>query len=294
MSFVNKNFSDKPSLSKPIAIVVAVLLVIGGFYTFSGKKLSKDKQTQEAAAPTNPVDVMVAGVKATGLDQDEKVKTVGDVEKVMAKWVETNPHMILQAVANMQKKMQEDMVKNAQKNIGEKKGDLFNDKNSGEYAPAGYDVTVVEFFDYSCGYCKKAQATVDQLIKEDKKIRVVYKEFPILGQPSMEMAQVSVAVHLASPESYKKFHDAAMKSSEHGKDGAFKILKSIGLNADKIEAALKDRKAEIDGIIQKNLELGGSIGINGTPGFVIGEEVVPGALDVKSLQEKVAAVRAKK
>lgn len=286
MSFISKNLGDKPSLVKPIIIVVAVLLVIGGAYTFLGDKKSAEGEVEAEAQKIE--------INGSGLDKDQKVKNVEDVEAVVAKWIEANPQAIIQSVSNMQKKAMEDQMKNAQKNIGAKKDELFNDKNSPQYAPGGYDVTIVEFFDYNCGYCKKAQATVEELIGSDKKVRVVYKEFPILGQPSTEVSQVAIAVNMIDPASYKKFHDAMMKSNEHGKDGAIKIAKSIGINAAKLEATLKGSKDKIDSVIQANLALGGSIGVNGTPGFVIGEELIPGALDAQTFKDKIAAARAAK
>lgn len=293
MSFLNKNFGAKPSLTKPIIIVIAVLLVIGGTYALLGNKASDSTSAEKPAAEAAP-EAPKAEINPSGLDKNQKVKKVEDVEKVVAKWIEANPKAIIDSVSNMQRQAMEDQMKNAQKNIGPKKEELFNDKNSPEYAPAGYDVTVVEFFDYACGYCKKAQATVEELIKSDKKVRIVYKEFPILGQPSSEMAMVAIAVNFVEPASYQKFHAALMKSNERGKDGALKIAKSVGINVTKVEAILKNDTQKIAGIIQANLALGGSIGINGTPGFVIGEELFPGALDLSALKEKIAALRDKK
>jgi protein-disulfide isomerase len=227
------------------------------------------------------------------LDKSEKVKNVEDVEKVVAKWIEANPKAIIASVANMQKKAMEEQMKNAQKNISSKKEELFNDKTSPQYAQAGYDISIVEFFDYSCGYCKKAQTTIEQLLASDKKVRVIYKEFPILGQPSHEMAAVALAVNIVDPAAYKKFHDAMMKSNERGKDAAIKIAKSVGVNAAKLNAALKNDKEKIESMIQANLALGASIGISGTPGFVIGEELIPGAFELQTFKDKIAAVRAK-
>ena len=287
MSFINKNFSDKPSLVKPIIILVAVLLIVGAAYSFLGHK--KSATTDEVANPEAPK----AEVVSSGLDKDMKVKTVEDVEKVLEKWIEANPKAILNSVANMQKKMMAEQTAEAQKNIGPKKDQLFNDKNSGEYAPKGYDVSIVEFFDYSCGYCKKAHATVEELIKEDKKVRVIYKEFPILGAPSEEMSTVAIAVNMMDSASYKKFHDALMKSNAHGKNDAIKIAKDVGINGAKLEEFLQSNKDKIAAAIQANRTLGGSIGINGTPGFVIGEELVPGALELADLKQKIAAIRNK-
>jgi protein-disulfide isomerase len=194
----------------------------------------------------------------------------------------------------MQKAEMEGKTKDAQKNIATKKDELFNDKNSPQYAPSGYDVTVVEFFDYACGYCKKAHATVEELIKEDKKVRIVYKEFPILGQASQEMSTVGIAVNIIDPSSYKKFYDGMMKSNERGKDAALKVAKAAGVNMSKLESTLKNDSAKINEILQSNLSLGGTIGINGTPGFVVGEELIPGAFELAAFKEKIAAVRAAK
>jgi len=286
MSFIKKNFGSKPSLLKPIAIVVAILLVAGGAYSFLAKKsgAASDEKKVDSAEAINP----------SGIDKDQKVKDVKDVEEVVAKWIEANPRAIIASVANMQKAEMEGKTKDAQKNIATKKDELFNDKNSPQYAPSGYDVTVVEFFDYACGYCKKAQATVEELIKEDKKIRIIYKEFPILGLASKEMSTVGIAVNIIAPSSYKKFYDGMMKSNEKGMDAALKVAKAAGVNMSKLESALKNDSAKINEILQSNLSLGGTIGINGTPGFVIGEELIPGAYELAAFKEKIAAVRAAK
>ncbi len=287
MSFLNKNITGKPSLIKPAAILLAVLLVIGGVYTFLGNKDSRKSESNSEGAIEN------SEVKSSGLDLDEKVSDVADVEKVIAKWIEANPEAIVKSVSAMQQRQMESRMQDAQKNISLKKDELFKDKNSPQYAPSGYNVTIVEFFDYNCGYCKKAQSTVEELLKEDKKVRVVYKEFPILGQPSAEMAQVAIAVNIISPSSYKKFHDALMQSHEKGKDAAIKIAQSIGINEAKLQSVLKEDKSKIESIIQSNISLGSSIGVTGTPGFVIGEELIPGALELSAFKEKIAAARKK-
>jgi len=286
MSFLNQNLGNKPSLVKPIAILVAVLLVIGGAYSFFGGKKTDSEKAENAAADQ-------AKIMPSGLDKDMKIKTVEDVEKVLEKWIEANPQAIINSVSNMQKKMMESQAKDAQKNIGSKKSELFEDKTSPQVAPSGYNVTIVEFFDYACGYCKKAQATVEELLKEDKKVRVIFKEFPILGAPSEEMSTVAIAVNMIEPASYLKFHSALMKSTAHSKDEAIKIAKEVGINGAKLEAALVSNKDKIAAVIQANRVLGSTIGINGTPGFVIGEELIPGALELAALKEKIAAVRKK-
>lgn len=273
----------KSNPALPFIVIALAIAIISLLVYFVTKKSDSDEKKE------NPAEI----VNSSGLDKDKKVNDVEGVEEVVAKWIEANPQAIISSVSNMQKKAMEEQMKNAQKNIGEKKGELFNDKKSPQYSPSGYDVTIVEFYDYNCGYCKKAQSNVEELIKSDKKVRVIYRDFPILGQPSKEMAEVSIAVNLSEPSSFKKFHDALMVSSEKGKDGALRIAKNVGINIAKLESTLSKDKSKIEKLIEDNLTLGSSIGINGTPGFVIGEELIPGALDVSALKEKISAVRKK-
>lgn len=213
------------------------------------------------------------------------------IDSAIARWIENNPEKIIESVTNMQKKAMEQQFADAQKNIGDKKDELFSNKKSPAFAPQGYDVTIVEFFDYNCGYCKKAQTAVEQLLKEDKKVRVVYKEFPILGASSQELARIALAVNILDTKKYHSFHDALMKSNARSKEEALQIAKNQGLDTAKLNKILADKKSEIDAQISENLQLGAAIGVNGTPGFVIGEELIPGAVETATLKEKVAALR---
>lgn len=277
----------KPSLSKPLIIAVLVIVAIVAAIVFFGTKQKLD--APQALSDQNGERFTV---NETGLDGDDEVENVADVEKVIAKWVEANPQAIIQAVANMQQKAMKQRLDESGQNIKTKNEELYS-KSSPSYAPAGYNVTVVEFFDYNCGYCKKASQVVEQLLKEDKKVRVIYKDFPILGEASYELAKVSVAVNMVEPSLYREFYNALMKSNERNKQGAIKVAKSVGVNQEKLEKALNSKSEEINNLLQSNLSLGSSIGINGTPGFVIGEELIPGAIELEAFREKVAALRAK-
>ena len=279
MSFLNKNNYNKPAI-----IAAVVLLLIAVVYIASSNKKSNNDAKSETGQE----------IKPSGLDKNMKVSNVEDVEKVIEKWIEANPEAIIKSVAEMQKKSMEKQTIDAQKNISEKKSELFEDKSSPVYNSKDYDVSIVEFFDYNCGYCKKAQTTVEKLLKEDKKIRFIYKEFPILGNASVELSKVAIAVNMTSPSSYPKFHDALMKSSAKNTEDAIKVAVEIGVNKDQLKKTLDSKKTEIDAVIASNHELGGTIGINGTPGFVIGEELIPGAVDIGTIKQKIAELRSKK
>jgi len=276
----------KPSLVKPLVIAVLVIVAIVAAIVFFGTK-------QKLDAPQSEENGERLTINETGLDGGDSVENVADVEKVIAKWVEANPQAIIQAVANMQQKAMQQRQEEAGQNI-KTKGDELYSKSSPSHSPSGYNATIVEFFDYNCGYCKKANQVVEQFLKEDKKVRVIYKDFPILGEASHELSKVSVAVNMIEPALYRDFHNALMKSNERNKQGAIKVAKSIGVNQEKLEKTLSSKASEIEGILQNNLTLGSSIGINGTPGFVIGDDLIPGAMELEALREKVAALRAKK
>lgn len=278
----------KPSLVKPLVIAVVVIAAIVAAIVFFGTKQKLDTPQGHSEQNGEPLTI-----NETGLDGGDSVENVADVEKVIAKWVEANPQAIIQAVANMQQKAMQQRQEEAGQNI-KTKGDELYSKSSPSHSPSGYNVTIVEFFDYNCGYCKKANQVVEQLLKEDKKVRVIYKDFPILGEASHELSKVSVAVNMIEPSLYREFHNALMKSSERNKQGAIKVAKSVGINQEKLEKTLSSKASEIEGILQNNLSLGSSIGINGTPGFVIGDDLIPGAMELEGLREKVAALRAKK
>ena len=286
MTFSKKN--QKPSSLKLVISSIIIASIAGvAYFSYIKKNEKNDGEKKEATTET------VNEIKSTGLDPDKDVSDVKDVEEVVAKWIEANPQAIINSVQNMQKKMMEEQTKNAQKNIGQKTSELFNDANSPQFAPEGYDVSVVEFYDYACGYCKKAQTIVDELLKSDNKVRVIYKDFPILGEASQEMSKVSVAVNMIAPNSFRKFHDALMKTNERGKPAALKAAKSAGIDSKKLDETLKTKKSEIEKILQDNVALGSSIGINGTPAFVIGEELIPGAMELASFKEKINALRTK-
>jgi protein-disulfide isomerase len=283
---INKSTVQKLFSVKATVTLILAILVVGGIYAAIHKKSANT----ETAQPNEGEPLVI---KPTGLDPKQEVKNVGDVEKVIAKWVEVNPEAIIQSVVAMQNKAAEKHQQDAQKNISTKKNDLFAKKGTPAYDPKGANVSIVEFFDYNCGYCKKAQASVEDLIKQDKKVKVIFKEFPILGPSSVELSKVALAVNMIAPERYLDFHNALMKGSARTKDEAIKIAKDLGIDAQKLQSALENKKSDIEDQIKFNQELAGAIGINGTPAFVIGDDLIPGAVDIATLKEKIAAQRKK-
>jgi protein-disulfide isomerase len=155
------------------------------------------------------------------------------------------------------------------------------------------DVTLVEFFDYNCGFCKRALPDVLALIQDDHKIKVVLKEFPILGPGSLEAARVAVAVRMQDPlgERYLAFHRQLL--SEPGpasREKALAAAKDQGLDLARLEADMLS--GEVEATLAESTKLAGAVGITGTPGYVIGNNVVLGAVGLAALKERIASARA--
>ncbi|MGZ9190337.1 MAG: DsbA family protein, partial [Nitrospira sp.] len=150
--------------------------------------------------------------------------------------------------------------------------------------PSG-DITVVEFFDYRCGYCKRVAGAVTQLQKDDSRVRVVYKDFPILGEASELAAKAALASNAQGK--HQAFHEALLAAKgEMTKESILTVAGEVGLDTKRLEADMT--KPEWQQVIDRNRALAKDLGISGTPGFIVGTELVPGALDVNGLKELIA------
>ncbi|MBI3702746.1 MAG: DsbA family protein, partial [Rhizobiales bacterium] len=154
------------------------------------------------------------------------------------------------------------------------------------------NVTFVEFFDYNCGYCKRAMSDMLTLLKDDPKLKVVLKEFPVLGPGSVEAAQVATAVRMQdkSGKKYLDFHQKLLGGrGQANKASALAAAKEAGLNMAQLE---KDMAGpEVKASLQEAFKLAEALGLNGTPSYVIGSEVVIGAVGLPALQEKINTAR---
>jgi protein-disulfide isomerase len=154
------------------------------------------------------------------------------------------------------------------------------------------DVTFVEFFDYNCGYCKRAMADMLALVKNDNKLKVVLKEFPVLGEGSVEAARVAVAVRMQDPtgQKYLDFHQKLLGGrGPADRARAMAAAKDARLDIAKIEKDLSSPEVRVT--IEENLKLAEEMGLNGTPSYVIGKQIVVGAIGLEGLKEKIGIAR---
>jgi protein-disulfide isomerase len=168
---------------------------------------------------------------------------------------------------------------------------VFRSSRDGAYGKAAATITLVEFFDYNCGPCKRATADAMALVEADPRVRIVLKEFPVLGPGSQDAARVAAAVRLADPdgESYLRFHKLlAARAGSIGKVQALAAAIEAGLDAGRIEAAMSS--AQVNDTLEATRRLAGQLGIRATPSFVIGDTVVVGAAGVATLRQRLAAL----
>ena len=153
------------------------------------------------------------------------------------------------------------------------------------------DVTIVEFFDYRCPYCKQVLPSLEALLKEDRNLRVVFKEFPVLGPESVVAARAAVAaMEQDRGTKYFAFHSAMMTHrGQIAEADVMRFAAAAGLRLDRLKADMATPKTEK--VLSDNHALAEKLGIQGTPGFVIGNQIVPGAVPLDSLRQLVRAAR---
>jgi len=211
------------------------------------------------------------------------------VSAAVADALRSNPEIVVEALQAMQARQGQMEQIRAKQAVTANRGALEHDGNSHVGGNPRGDVTLVEFYDYRCPYCREAQAVVNQLIKSDPNLRFVYKEFPILGPESMIAARAAVAARSSSY--YSAFHDALMTApSPLTEEAVLKIAGSVGINVSALQIEM--RSPDIDQIIAANHALAQEIGINGTPAFVIGDTLLPGVVSLAELQQLIANQRA--
>lgn len=206
------------------------------------------------------------------------------IEQSIHDYIMSHPEVIIESLTAHQQRTRQEATDKALNDHGEY---LLKGSHPEGGNPQG-DVTLVEFFDYNCGYCKKAMHDVMKLVKDDGKVRMVFIEFPILG-PTSEVAS-HYALASRAQGKYVEFHTALMESTGALSEGKLEeIAKSVGLDVEKLRSDAKSK--EIQDEIQKNREVVLQLGVTGTPGFLIGKDLYPGYLQYDDLRRAVAASR---
>lgn len=234
--------------------------------------------------------VMLTAPAAHAADKAPATPDKAAVEQIVHDYLLDHPEVIVDAIRKYREQQQAAEDQKAQVLLQAHRDILLNDPGTPVGGNPKGDVTIVEFFDYHCGYCKKVFPAIQELIKSDGNIRYVYKELPILGAESVFATRVALAGWQTDPKKYEKLRNAMMAT--HGalpQERVFRLAKEAGYDT----AALKKAMAspEVQARIDGNYKLAETLNIRGTPAFIIGNELVPGAVDIDTLKELVAKAR---
>ncbi len=203
-----------------------------------------------------------------------------------------NPEVIMEAVAVLEQRETAAQAESDVQMIEDHAEAIFNDGYSWVGGNPEGDVTLVEFMDYRCGYCRRAAPDVDDLVEFDGNIRFVIKEFPILGEQSMTSARFAIATkQVAGDDAYKDVHDALITfGGDIDETALTRISETLGLDTDAILAQMES--PDVTEVIAENHQLAKSLGISGTPSFVMGDQMLRGYVPREQMEVIAAEIRA--
>ncbi|HET6159295.1 MAG TPA: DsbA family protein [Dongiaceae bacterium] len=263
--------SDQPKRSRKfsawIALIVALLAAIAAWVVF-------DPGFYGAGL----------AMFTPGMSQEEFDRRVHD-------YVMNNPEVIIQAVQGLEARKQREELTGAQDTLKARADEIFRDSASPVGGNAQGDVTLVEFFDYNCPYCRKMAPVLTDAEKADPQLRIVFKEFPILGPASEFAARAALAAQRQMR--YEAFHHALMAVKEKvDENNVLTTAASVGLDVERLKTDMQD--PAIQAVIDRNMALAAALRINGTPGFVIGDQILRGATELNVLQGMISQARKQK
>jgi protein-disulfide isomerase len=215
-----------------------------------------------------------------------------EIERIVHDYLVAHPEVLQEAMSELEKRQTAAESEKHKTAVKDNAQNLFSSPRQVVLGNPDGNVTFVEFFDYNCGYCKRAMTDMLTLLKDDPKLKVVLKEFPVLGPGSVEAAQVATAVRMQdkSGKKYLDFHQKLLGGrGQADKARALAAAKDAGLNMAQLE---KDMAGpEVKASLQESFKLAEALGLNGTPSYVIGSDVVIGAVGLPALQEKINTAR---
>lgn len=263
--------SDHRNLSKRLAWLLAPLLVIaaaGAWYVYD--PAFRLKQTTLDTTAATPKD---------------------EFERRVRDYLLNNPEVVMEAARRFEQRQRAAEEGEATTVLKARAEEILRDGDSPVGGNPNGDVTLVEFFDYNCPYCRQVTPVMQEAEAADPKLRVVYKEFPILGPNSTLSAKAALAVHRQGK--YLAFHkDMMVDRGVADESKVMKIAVKIGVDVERMKSDMAD--PALTKMVEKNLALAQALRINGTPGFVIGDQIVRGAIDLKAMQGLIQEARERK
>jgi protein-disulfide isomerase len=235
---------------------------------------------------------MVVALPAAAPAQSFSPDQRQEIEGIVKSYLLAHPELLQEVINALDKQQKEAAAEKARTSIKSNNATLFSSPHQVVLGNPHGNVTMVEFFDYNCGYCKHALPDMMKLLQNDPNLRFVLKEFPVLGEGSVEAAHVAVAARMQDPTGakYIEFHQKLLGGrGAADKVRALAVAKEVGFDMGRL---MKDMDSdEVKTTIAEDIKLADAIGVDGTPSYVVGDELVVGAVGFDELQKKIAALR---
>lgn len=258
--------------------LLAAVAVLGALGIAAALTSTSERDRRSTALSSDPAATL------TALSDGQRA----DVRKVVRRYLIENPGVIVEALEILQARQEDSERGRSQQAIVQNRDALLANATDPVIGPASASVTIVEFFDYQCPYCKRVTSGLMALAAGDPDLRVVFKEFPILGDASVLASKAALAA--AKQGKYTEFHVALMRQRGQLTSRSLEnVAQRVSLDLDRWRTDMQS--ADIDAIVKANYRLAQAIGITGTPAFIIGDQLIPGAIDPARMAELVANAR---
>jgi protein-disulfide isomerase len=219
---------------------------------------------------------------------DQQRNAIRDIVK---DFILKNPDVVQDALMELDRRQKESERQARLQIIQDKASPLYTAAHDVSFGNPKGDITLVEFFDYNCGFCKRALGDLQRLVNEDKNVRIVVKDFPVLGQGSVEAASVALAAkQQLSPDKIWQFHQKLLSArGQVGRQQALDAAREAGADMARLQRDMDS--PNVRGAVEQNIQIADSLGVTGTPSYVLGDEVVVGAVGFADLKARIDNLR---
>ena len=215
-----------------------------------------------------------------------EVTIANDIDNQIKNYILKNPEIIIESLKNYEKKKEDEKKVENKNKIENLKLQIFETNNKLYQGNLSSEKVIVEFFDYNCSYCKRAHNDIKKLLDQNKNIKIIYKNFPILSDNSVKLAKYALILSEIDNEKFKKFHNWAIRFKGNIKDKDIdNFLKKENIIKSSIDKRLND--SNIQSKLEKDVQLANSLNLRGTPAFIIGNEIIFGYIDYDEMISKI-------
>ncbi len=255
--------------SKNIFVLLIILVI-----AFLGYSFYKGSKTPSLPQENSKTAIIEKSSKKT--DDDSKTITKAEVKDIIKEEIKDNPNIVISAIESHMSKQQTARDEKIQQLVVDFKDQLLSDKNDPTYGNSNAKNSIVSFYDYNCGYCKKMSEVLKQIVDNKQDAYIVFKELPILGANSLKASKLALGVYKIAPEKFLDFHFALMEDNSNSSlDQKVKsICKTLKIDTTQLYKQIDD--PSIQSALDQNLEIARGIGFRSTPTVIINDQLIPG------------------